>query len=172
MDGDAIMDRFIFSTAFGRVGIIYRQKPFSLVEIQLPMSVEAQKDAIHPPAASLHPGVVSLAESICRYFTGTPINPHWALLDLSHLTPLQQKVLRATAQIPFGQTRSYQDVAKIIHHPGASRFVGNTMARNPFPILIPCHRVIRSDGTYGGFGGGGELKKLMIEHEAWHSTFP
>lgn len=170
MNGDAIMDRFIFSTAFGRVGIIYRQKPFSLVGIHLPATVEAQKDAIDPPLAPPHPGVASLAESVCLYFTGTPIDPHWGLLDLGHLTSLQQDVLRATAKIPFGQTRSYQDVAKVIHRPRASRFVGNTMARNPFPILIPCHRVIRSGGAYGRFGGGGELKKKMIEHEVRHSS--
>jgi methylated-DNA-[protein]-cysteine S-methyltransferase len=162
----SIMDQFTFSTAFGYVGIVYRQKPFFLLEIRLPIAAGANH---YSPLRSPDPRVVQLSECICRYFGGAPLDPHWNLLDLNHLTPLQQEVLRATAQIPFGQTRTYQDIAKAVNRPRAGRFVGNTLAQNPFPILIPCHRVIRSDGAYGGFGGGRDLKKKMIEHETRHS---
>lgn len=82
------------------------------------------------------------------------------------LTRLQQSVLAATASIPCGELRSYKDIAEAIDRPRAYRFVGTTLGENPFPIVIPCHRVIRSDGSYGQFGGGTDLKRKMIELEA------
>lgn len=173
MNGNSTIGEFVFSTAFGWAGVVFRRRPFCLVEIRLPLPDAAGKnivaganhDSPHPPDQR----VSMVCESICRYFRGTPIDPYWELLDLTPLTTLQQAVLRATAQIPFGQTRSYQEIARAVNRPRAGRFVGNTLARNPFPILIPCHRVIRSDGAYGKFGGGTELKKKMIALEARHS---
>ena len=82
------------------------------------------------------------------------------------LTRLQQSVLAATADIPYGELRSYKEVAEAVHCPRAYRFVGTTLAKNTFPIVIPCHRVIRSDGSFGQFGGGTDLKRKMIELEA------
>jgi len=62
--------------------------------------------------------------------------------------------------------RSYRDIAVAVGRPRAYRFVGTTLANNPFPILIPCHRVIRSDGSFGLFGGGSDMKRKLIELEA------
>jgi methylated-DNA-[protein]-cysteine S-methyltransferase len=81
------------------------------------------------------------------------------------MTDQQRRVLKATATIPFGQTRAYSDIARAIGTARAARFVGNTMARNPFPIVIPCHRVVRADKTLGQFGGGPDLKRRMLEIE-------
>ncbi len=81
------------------------------------------------------------------------------------MTALQQQVLRAVAAIPFGAKKTYRDIAEDVGHPGAWRFVGTTMAKNPFPILIPCHRVVRSNGEIGGYGGGSDLKKRLIAFE-------
>jgi len=81
------------------------------------------------------------------------------------MTPLQRRVLETTAAIPFGQTRSYAQVAASAGIPRAARFVGNTMARNPFPIVVPCHRVVRADGSAGLFGGGTDLKRRMLRLE-------
>jgi len=89
----------------------------------------------------------------------------WDWLDFGSATRLQKAVYHATFRIPRGQTRSYRRIAETIGRPGASRFVGNTMAKNPFPVLIPCHRVIRSNGSLGRFGGGEDLKRAMLEIE-------
>ncbi|UCD31652.1 MAG: methylated-DNA--[protein]-cysteine S-methyltransferase [Desulfobacterales bacterium] len=74
--------------------------------------------------------------------------------------------------IPYGQLKSYKEIAAAIQRPRAYRFVGSTLAINPYPILIPCHRVIRSDSSFGRFGGGAELKRKLIEMEArYNSSF-
>ncbi len=83
----------------------------------------------------------------------------------TRLTPFQWEVLQATLQIPFGQTRSYQWVARRINRPRAARAVGQALRKNPYPLIIPCHRVIRSDGRHGGYAGRfdgrkGELLRL------------
>lgn len=88
--------------------------------------------------------------------------------DISGFTTFQQKVLRATAQIPFGQTRTYGWLAERADSPRASRAAGQVMARNPIPIIIPCHRVIDSSGGLCGFGGrlqALDLKKKLLAIE-------
>ena len=75
------------------------------------------------------------------------------------------KVLCEVSKIPFGQTASYQDIAFQTKNPKASRAVGNANAKNPIPIIIPCHRVITSSGKLGGYGGGTNLKKKLLHHE-------
>ena len=75
-------------------------------------------------------------------------------------TEFQIKVWRELSKIPFGETRTYKEVAEAIGHPQSSRAVANACAQNPYPIEIPCHRVIRSDGGLGGYSGlGGVTKK-------------
>ena len=78
-------------------------------------------------------------------------------------TEFQIKVWRELSRIPFGETRTYKEVAEAIGHPKSSRAVANACAKNPFPIEIPCHRVIRSDGGLGGYSGlGGVTKKKQL----------
>jgi len=82
------------------------------------------------------------------------------------LTKFQWKVLKVTANIPLGETRSYQWVAKRVGSPKAVRAVGQALRRNPYPLIIPCHRVIKSDGSLGGYAGGsGEKKAELLERE-------
>jgi methylated-DNA-[protein]-cysteine S-methyltransferase len=80
-------------------------------------------------------------------------------------TPFQLSVLRALQEIPYGQTISYGELARRIGRPRASRAVGAANARNPLPIVIPCHRVIGSDGSLTGFGGGLEVKEALLALE-------
>lgn len=91
----------------------------------------------------------------------------WSRLSLDHLTDFQRSVLKALDDIPAGTTVSYGDMAESIDRPGASRAVGQALKQNPYPILLPCHRVIRSDGTPGGYGGqpDSNLKKHLLELE-------
>lgn len=80
-------------------------------------------------------------------------------------TSFQKTVWRALLSIPFGETRSYQDIANAIGKPKAVRAVANAIGKNPFVGVIPCHRVIRSDGSLGGFRLGIEKKKEMLKEE-------
>ena len=80
-------------------------------------------------------------------------------------TPFQLRVLSALQEIPYGQTISYGELARRIDKPRASRAVGAANARNPLPIVIPCHRVIGSDGSLTGFGGGLDVKKALLALE-------
>ncbi len=85
--------------------------------------------------------------------------------DLRGSTNFTYRVLLATSHIPFGETVSYGETAKRVGLPGASRAVGGALGRNPLPIVIPCHRVISSDGGIGGFTGGAAVKKALLRLE-------
>lgn len=86
--------------------------------------------------------------------------------DLTGLTEFQQSVLEATAEVPFGRTITYGELAARIDRPDASRAVGSALGRNPVPIVIPCHRVVRSDGGLGGYTAGTGYKEQLLELEA------
>lgn len=85
--------------------------------------------------------------------------------DLSICTDKERTVYRKLLQIPFGKTISYKKLSEISGIPDGSRFVGNAMAKNLFPIIIPCHRVIKSDGTRGNYSGGIWIKDYLLEQE-------
>ena len=86
-------------------------------------------------------------------------------LDLSAGTPFQQTVWRALEKIPFGQTRSYGEIASAIGNPKGVRAVGGACGANPIPILVPCHRVLAAKGKLGGFSGGLDWKRTLLERE-------
>jgi len=81
-------------------------------------------------------------------------------------TAFQQKVWRAAREIPFGQTRTYQELAREIRSPRASRAVGSALGKNPFLLLVPCHRVLQSSGAIGGFAAGLDKKKALLDFES------
>lgn len=81
-------------------------------------------------------------------------------------TPFQKSVWKELQRIPYGETRSYRDVAEAIGKPAAVRAVGAANGRNNLPVLVPCHRVIGADGRLTGFGGGIALKQALLAHEA------
>ncbi len=80
-------------------------------------------------------------------------------------TPFQKKVWRQLRKIPYGQLVCYSDIAKKLGNPNASRAVGAANGKNPIPLIIPCHRVIRADGSLGGFSSGLAIKKQLITLE-------
>ncbi|HEX9076970.1 MAG TPA: methylated-DNA--[protein]-cysteine S-methyltransferase [Anaerolineae bacterium] len=86
-------------------------------------------------------------------------------LDLAGVKPFQRAVLAAIGKIPFGETRTYGWVAREIGNPKAARAVGQALHNNPIPIIIPCHRVIASDGSLGGYGGGLPMKQRLLKLE-------
>jgi O-6-methylguanine DNA methyltransferase len=86
-------------------------------------------------------------------------------LDLTGVSEFQRRVLTAIARIPFGDVVSYADLARLVGAPSAARAVGTALARNPLPIVIPCHRAIRSDGTWGPFALGPGMKTALLALE-------
>lgn len=88
----------------------------------------------------------------------------WNLLDLSGLTEFQREVLSFVASIPLGETLTYGQVAEGLGRPGAARAVGSALGKNPFPLIIPCHRVVGTRGL-GGYSSGTELKRKLLDVE-------
>jgi methylated-DNA-[protein]-cysteine S-methyltransferase len=86
-------------------------------------------------------------------------------------TPFERSVWEELRRIPFGETRSYGEIAQAIGRPGAARAVGRANGANPIPIVVPCHRVIGSDGSLTGFGGGLEAKSRLLEIEGRRLPF-
>ena len=112
----------------------------------------------------LGPGGSSLADRLRHYFVGQPVVFKDGI-DLTGTTDFQRQVYEAACQIPYGETKSYGQLAADIGRPGAARAVGQALGANPVPILIPCHRVVAADGGLGGFAGGINMKKRMLEME-------
>jgi methylated-DNA-[protein]-cysteine S-methyltransferase len=86
-------------------------------------------------------------------------------VDLGGIGDFQARVLAQAARIPYGTTASYAELARTIGHPRASRAVGNALGANPVPVIVPCHRVIRGDGSWGHYAFGGALKTRLLELE-------
>ena len=119
------------------------------------------------PDAEWEPSLLQLkpvTEQIERYFCGT-LERFDLPLDLVG-TDFQLKVWRALCRIPYGETRSYGQIAKSLGQPGAARAVGLANNQNPVPIIVPCHRVIGADGSLTGYGGGLPRKRKLLDLEA------
>lgn len=99
-----------------------------------------------------------------RYFAGEAEDFRSLKLDIALGTPNQCRVWMETRKIPYGQTAAYRDIAHRMHHRGY-RFIGQALNKNPYLIIIPCHRVIAADGGLGGFGAGLELKRFLLRVE-------
>ncbi len=109
-----------------------------------------------------------LQENITAYYKGSYVDFSKTPVDLSALTPFAQQVSRVCMNITYGNKMTYKELATLSGRPNAARAVGSVMARNPIPLIIPCHRVIGSDGSLGGFSatGGIAAKKRMLALEA------
>jgi methylated-DNA-[protein]-cysteine S-methyltransferase len=112
------------------------------------------------PAAALDAAATQLREYLAGERTAfdLPLRPHG--------NPFEQLVWAELARIPYGETTSYGEIARRIGHPGAARAVGRANGRNPIAIVLPCHRVIGSDGSLTGYGGGLDLKRALLTLEA------
>lgn len=107
---------------------------------------------------------IGVEKAFIRFFDGT-LKGFDFTLDLRQGTPFQKKIWLKVKDIPYGQIRSYKWVATEIGNPKAYRAVGNANGKNPIPIIIPCHRVIREDGGLGGYKPGIEMKKKLLRLE-------
>jgi len=121
------------------------------------------------PGATWEPSLLDLkpiTEQLESYFLGTL---HEFEIPLDPLgSEFQLKVWRALSRIPFGETRTYGDIAREVDQPKAARAVGLANHDNPVAIVVPCHRVIGANGSLTGYGGGVNRKRWLLEHEARH----
>ncbi len=109
-----------------------------------------------------------LQKQIIDYFKGNCANFKQNIpIALDGLSPFAVSVLSICRKITYGHTITYGQLAKMARSPGVARAVGNALAKNPLPLIIPCHRVIRKDGNIGGFTapGGKKVKKRLLQHE-------
>ena len=106
-----------------------------------------------------------LEDQLNAYFSGERVELTRAPIWFAWGTPFQKAVWRAIRRIPYGQTRSYSWLARQVGRPGAVRAVGQAVKANPLLLLVPCHRVVRADGSIGGFTPGLEVKKWLLRLE-------
>jgi methylated-DNA-[protein]-cysteine S-methyltransferase len=122
-----------------------------------------------PPDAADAQALAVWAQELSAYFAGERSTWTAAEVPLAHLGlgPFEQAVYEALLSLPPGETVSYGELAERAGYPRAARAVGNAMAANPIPIVVPCHRVIRSDGTMGNYGNDPAWKPRLLVHEGW-----
>jgi methylated-DNA-[protein]-cysteine S-methyltransferase len=139
--------------------------------VRLAFPEESADDVLARLSQRLSPRIVEaptqldpLRRELDEYFAGSRTQFRTAL-DWSLIGPFARRVLRATAAIPFGGVLTYAEVAAEAGSPRGFRAAGNALGANPIPIVIPCHRVLRSGGNLGGYGGGLERKRWLLELE-------
>ena len=166
MNGDAV-SACPARTALGTFAVVagsggVRRVYFPGREAQLLLEAPRRRRGGRESAGDLAPEAAAQVEG---WFAGE-LREFSVPVDLGALGGFQRRVLEAARGIPFGETASYKEMAIVAGSPGAVRAAGTAMGANPVPILIPCHRVIRSDGSPGLYGGGEELKRRLLEFEA------
>jgi methylated-DNA-[protein]-cysteine S-methyltransferase len=166
------LEYITFKTRIGWMGILASEK--GLLATTLPKSSE--KEALKEIGSAVEQAAraprrfADLTERLKAYFSGKRVE-FTDVLDLSGVMPFQQQVWQQTRLIPYGGTRSYLWVAEQIKRPKAARAVGQALGSNPLPIIVPCHRVVASDGRLGGFSGGLEMKRRLLVMESNASPF-
>ena len=150
----------ILKTDLGNFGVLISES--KLIKIILPNKLESIPIKVDNPK-KYEPFMIDVLKQLSQYFNGSRKQFE---LDLKlQISPFYQKVLNEVCKIPYGQTCSYKNIAEKIKNTRAHRAVANANATNPIPIVIPCHRVIQSNGELGKYGGGKGLKHSLIEKE-------
>jgi methylated-DNA-[protein]-cysteine S-methyltransferase len=163
--------RIITKTPFGTVCIVWsvlnKNPRIANILLSRPgLSAENQVVRLFPSSRkSSCAEIDKIAYSIKAYLEGENVKFSLNLVDLSQCTEFQQSVLRAQHAIPRGSVSTYGLIAAHVGAPGGARAVGNALASNPFPLIVPCHRAILSDGHLGGFQSGVEMKRTLLEME-------
>jgi methylated-DNA-[protein]-cysteine S-methyltransferase len=155
-----------FKTSYGWVGLVGSTAGLRGVALPQP-SEKAAIASLSGDVTQAMPSSARFTDLIKRlqaYFSGNKVN-FSDTIDYHGYTPFQCAVWEAARQIPQGQTRSYGWLAGQMGKPKAARAVGQALGKNPFPIIVPCHRVLAGDGGLGGFTGGLNMKKSLLALE-------
>jgi methylated-DNA-[protein]-cysteine S-methyltransferase len=161
----------LFDTPIGPCGVAWSE--CGVTRLQLP---ESDRDGTErrlrasgtgPNGQGPPPEVERLMAEVRRYLAGERVDFRGVALDLEGVSPFHRKVYDAARSIGWGQTASYADLARIAGSPAAARAVGQALARNPVAIVVPCHRILASGGTLGGFSayGGRSAKECLLALE-------
>ncbi len=159
------------ATAFRPMGIVWwraagreRIRQVFLGKEREPAAEAIRKN--YPQAVHKSSGCVEqLSGQLQRFLSGEPVTFDLSIFALEFCGDFQRRVLLAEYGIPRGRVSTYGRIAQHIGVSRASRAVGRALAANPFPIVIPCHRAVRADGSLGGYQGGTEMKKSLLEME-------
>jgi methylated-DNA-[protein]-cysteine S-methyltransferase len=157
----------LFDTAMGRCGIVWNERGIAGVQLaekrvtstraslrrHFPGAIEA------PPTRTVHRAITR----IVALLEGKPVDFDGVELDTEGLPPFHRRVYEVARRIPVGATLTYGEIAKRLGEPGAARAVGQALGANPWPIIVPCHRVLAAGGRPGGFSApGGVTTKLRL----------
>jgi O-6-methylguanine DNA methyltransferase len=175
----------LFETPLGACGIAWRTPADSdsqevVTAVQLPEATpQATESRIARKSGSNQPGIpprqiAGVIEKIRKHLEGNAQDFRDVAVDLDGVTTFFRQVYEATRQIPAGQTRTYGEIAKAAGQPGAAQEVGQAMAKNPVPIIVPCHRVSAAGGKLGGFSapGGPATKAKLLALEGATVNLP
>lgn len=173
-------EQLVFPTELGWFGFALQDETIVAVVIgeNSARSVQSKlswklRDAQLPAAAQdkISRTAKRLRDDLQRAASGESVSFEGYKVSTDHLTPFQQLVVETVSKIPHGHTMSYAEVAEQAGSPGAARAVGNVMAGNRTPIVVPCHRVLASGGRLGGFSapGGVDFKRRLLALEGVHS---
>jgi len=161
----------IRSTPFGPAAILWsvfidQPKIFRVLLSKPGVSAKHQVSILFPDStASSCSEINVIADDIDVFLSGEDTKFDLEIIRLDLCSAFQRKVLLAEYGIPRGAVSTYQRLARHLGSPNGARAVGNALATNPFPIIIPCHRAIRSDRSLGGYQGGLEMKRILLEME-------
>ncbi len=161
----------LFETAIGRCGLAWRAG--SILGVTLPARTEAGTVArlrqLAPGAqpAAMPAEVAALSRRLAALLKGVPDDLADVALDFGGQPELHRRVYGQARAIPFGQSSTYGALARALGEPGAARAVGMALGSNPWPLIVPCHRVLAADGRLGGFSapGGSATKRRLLEIE-------
>ena len=163
--------RLIASTPFGSVGVLWDRihgdpKILRILLSRPGLSAEDQMLWSYPESQlSSCEKIDDIADAITASLEGEKVEFSLELAHMALCTEFQQRVLRAEHGIPWGSVSTYQLIARHLKKENGARAVGNALAKNPFPVIVPCHRAIRSDRSLGGYQGGLQMKRLLLESE-------
>lgn len=161
----------LFSTEIGVCAVAWGDG--GVVGVDLPGHDEARLRArlrrLHPDADETTPSgeIADLIEALRSMLAGEPVDLSDVRLDMAAVPDFDRAVLTFTRTIPYGATRTYGEVAAAVGAPAAAQAVGRALGRNPFPLVVPCHRVVAAGGRPGGFSapGGVHTKRRLLEIE-------
>ena len=161
----------IFESWFGTITIVKRDgRIISLDLSENDIYLEHRRILqLFPDAVESDQSFKRIRTLLDRYLKGQPVDFD-VDVDLSDLPEFTQKVLEELRRIPYGETRSYASIAALTGCPKGSRAIGQAVKRNPVPIIIPCHRVVRHNGSLGGFSLGEKIKKRLLFLEGVQKT--
>ena len=169
MAGEAVFFN-VTESPFGRVGLAWTERGgvFKVLKVFLPTK-DPLADHIRQdfPGSKRQSSETSelILEGIRRMLRGRVFEYDLSVLNLEACSAFQRRVLLEEWRIPRGRASTYGKVAERVGQPKGARAVGSALAANPFPLLIPCHRAVRSNGELGGFQGGLKMKKALLELE-------